>query len=75
MRIVTELVSLNSFKPWCGATYNYKRIVESGNGESFLEYLEELIPEGLTETELNDILWFEDELIDEFLGNEDELPF
>ena len=50
MRIYTE-TSLENFGAWCG-------------GRNTLELetvLEELYPNGLSETELNDILWFDPE--------------
>jgi len=34
------------------------------------QILEEINPEGLSETDINDLFWFEDELIAEWLGYE-----
>ena len=36
--------------------------------ETIESYLEELYPEGMTDTELNDFMWFEDDTIAEWLG-------
>jgi len=75
MKLVSYIDDLREFKPWCGANYNYKLIVESGQSEYFMEFLDKIFPEGLTETELNDLLWFDDELVAEFLGIEEDIPF
>ena len=75
LKLYEEIYDLMEFKPWAGAIYNYKRIIEAGLGQAFIYYLAEIYPEGLNATMLNDILWFDDEFIDEFLGIEDEVPF
>lgn len=76
MKIITYIDDLKEFKPWGGATYNYNRIVNAHMSEEFMKFLDEIEPNGVTLTELNDILWFEDNLIDYFLGiDEEELPF
>lgn len=38
--------------------------------EEFIDFLEELFPNGLTSTELNDVLWFEDALCYQFIDND-----
>jgi hypothetical protein len=38
--------------------------------EQIEQILEEIYPEGLSETDINDLFWFEDELIAEWLGYE-----
>lgn len=58
------------YQPWSGATYNYELLCKSNTWEEFLCQLEDLYPQGLTETELNDILWFEDEFIYNFVDDE-----
>lgn len=62
--------SLTDFGFWSGArdTVNYLTDEELDTIE---EMLEELYPEGMSETELNDLFWFEDDLIAEWLGYED----
>ena len=47
-------------------------IINEGKAEQFDNLIEELYPDGLTETTLNDLLWFEDEWIFEMLGIETE---
>ena len=47
-----------------------KIILENDKAEEFDQLIEELYPEGLTETALNDILWFDYEWLFETLGIE-----
>ena len=68
MKIYVE--GIENFEPWSGATATYKAIEEAGKLEDLEFLLEELYPDGLTETELNDLLWFEDEWLFENLGIE-----
>lgn len=63
MKIYEEITSLREHKPWCGAEYWHREIIAAGKDEEFIELLEELYPEGLTSTELNDILWFKMSLL------------
>lgn len=71
MRIYKEF-DFDSFQPWSGAVYTYNRIQEEGKGAALETILDELYPDGMTETELNDLLWFEPETIFEWLGIEEE---
>ena len=70
MKIYTE--GLDNFTPWSGAIATYETIEEAGKLEDLEFLLEDIYPDGLTETELNDILWFEDEWLFETLGIETE---
>ncbi len=67
MKIHSE-ITLENFEAWSGAKDTQARIIEEGMAKQFDALIEELYPEGLTETQLNDILWFEDEWIYETLG-------
>lgn len=72
MKIYREQ-SLSSFEWWIGAKDTAKRIDEElgeKGWEELEDILEELYPEGIDETQLNDILWFEPETIYEWLGIE-----
>lgn len=71
MRIYSEF-DFDSFQPWSGAVDTYNRIQEEGKGAALEAILDELYPDGMTETELNDLLWFEPETVFEWLGIEDE---
>ena len=67
MKIYSE-IKLENFNAWSGAEVTKSTIIENNKSEDFEELIEELYPEGLSETKLNDILWFEDEWIFETLG-------
>jgi len=70
MKVFTDL-KLENFDAWSEAKETKKTIVEAGKGESFDSLIEELYPDGLTDTQLNDILWFDNDWIFEMLGIED----
>jgi hypothetical protein len=57
MKVISE-TPLRNFNAWSGAVETKKTIIEAGQEEQFELMIEELYPDGLTETELNDILWF-----------------
>lgn len=69
MKIYKE-ENLTSFEFWGGAkdTVKYLTWEELEQIESMLE---EMYPDGMDETELNDFFWFEDDTIAEWLGYED----
>lgn len=69
---VTSEVNLSTFDAWSGAIETKKVILEHNKEEDFNMLIEELYPNGLTETTLNDLLWFEDDYIFESLGIEIE---
>lgn len=65
---VTKEISLEDFEWWSGAKDTADKITEAGAWEELESILEELYPEGIDETSLNDLLWFDDEWIFETLG-------
>ena len=71
MKIITE-TSLFNFDAWSGAIDTQKRIINEGKEAEFEQLIEELYPDGLTDTELNDLLWFDDKWIYETLGITEE---
>ena len=62
--------SLQNFEFWSGAkqTVSYLTFAELDTIE---EYLEDLFPNGIGETEINDFFWFEEDTIAEILGYSD----
>lgn len=72
MKTYNENTSLVNFEAWSGAVDTKERIIEEGKAKDFDYLIEELYPDGLTETQLNDILWFDDDWIFESLGIETE---
>ena len=71
MKITSEM-SLKNFKAWSGAKNTLNKLIELDKCDELEFILDDLYPNGLTETELNDILWFDDEWIYETLGIEEE---
>ena len=66
MKIIVEK-SLWDFEFWAGAKQTAKYLT-SEELEEIEEHLEDLYPDGINETELNDLFWFEDDWIAEMLG-------
>jgi len=62
---VTKELDLQNFEFWSGAKeheFTYSELKD-------LEFiLEDLYPEGATETQINDLFWFEEEFLCECLG-------
>jgi hypothetical protein len=75
MKIISE-IGLREFNTWSGATDTKNTIVENNKGDDFDSLIEELYPDGLSDTQLNDILWFDADYIYEQLdiNQEEEEP-
>lgn len=71
MKIMKE-ISFSQFQPWSGAVDTYNLIAEAGKEVAFDSLIEDLYPDGLSETELNDILWFDSGWLLESLGIAEE---
>ncbi len=71
MKITYEL-DLNAFEAWSGAEDTLNRIINNGLVNTFEAILEDCYPEGMDETQLNDLLRFDSEWIYESLGLETE---
>ena len=67
MRIVKE-ISVENFEGWSGANDTIEVIEKAGKVDEFDNLIEELYPDGLSETSLNDLLRFDYEWIYETLG-------
>ena len=65
---ITYELDLNSFQAWSGAKETLERIQREGKCAELENVLEELYPDGMTETELNDLLWFDSESVYEWIG-------
>jgi len=70
MITIKRELNLQDFETWSGATETMKDLTAS-EIETIEMNIVELYPDGLTETELNDILWFERDMIAEWLGYND----
>jgi len=67
MRIIKD-ISLLDHDAWSGAVDTKETIIEHGKERDFDFLMEDLYPDGMTETELNDILWHEWEWLYDSLG-------
>lgn len=65
--IITYELDLQNFEAWSGAKDTLERIQREGKCDLLEQILEDTYPEGMTETELNDLLWFESETVYEWL--------
>lgn len=65
--IIKDYLDIHDFTPWCGGRTNYELLTEK-ELDLFDEIITELYPDGISETEVNNILWFDDEFIAEIAG-------
>lgn len=67
MRITGE-ITLEDFEAWSGAKDTKETIISEGKEVEFDMLIEDLYPDGLTDTDLNDILWHDSVWVYETLG-------
>ena len=68
LKIIT---TLDDYSPWSGAIETFDIIKDNDMLDDFELLIEECYPEGITQTQLNDILWFDNEWVLEQLGLND----
>lgn len=61
---------LSDFKFWSGAVDRASKLT-SENFDTIEDVLSDMYPNGMTDTEVNDFFWFEEDFIAECLGYED----
>lgn len=66
MTIKSE-ISLENFQAWSGAVSTLNRIINEGKCSQLEFMLEELYPDGMTDTQLNDLLWHDSDTVFEWL--------
>lgn len=69
MKIYTEQ-SLSNFEFWSGAKDTAQHLTDD-DFATIESMLEELYPEGVDDTTINDLFWFEEDTIAEWLGYSD----
>ena len=69
MKIYSE-TSLSNFEFWSGAVGKTDSLTDEDLDQIEVT-LEELFPDGMTETELNDLFWFDFETVLELIGKEE----
>ena len=72
MKIINDNLILANFDAWSGAKDTKETILNNNKGDEFDFLIEDLYPDGLTDTQLNDILWFEPDWCYEMLGIKEE---
>ena len=70
MKVYNDNLTLRNFDAWSGAVDTKETIINAGKDKDFDYLIEELYPDGITDTQLNDLLWFEEDWIFEVLGIE-----
>ena len=70
MKIIME-TSLERFDAWSGGEDTLDVLREKDLCDQLENALEDIFPDGCTDTELNDLLWFERDTIAEWLGFSD----
>jgi hypothetical protein len=70
MKIITEQ-SLREFNFWSGAESNVKHLTYS-DLESLEEIITDIYSDGISETELNDLFWFDFDTVCDWIGESAE---
>jgi len=68
MKIITE-TNLTDFDFWSGAKYFSDKLTYS-ELEAISEHLQEIYPDGMTDTQINDFFWFEEDFICKLIGED-----
>ena len=72
MKVINETLSIIDFNAWRGAEDTKKTILKHNKSDDFEHFINELYPDGLTDINLNDLLWFESDFIFENIGIDQE---
>ena len=67
MKIINEIEGLENFEPWSGAVRIYETLTEKQIAQLDSEF-EMIYPEGMTDTQVNDLLWHDSDWVAELLG-------
>ena len=69
MKVYKEITSLYDFEPWSGAVNTYNKLIKANKAEEFIDQLEhEFAGQDVSDTDINDMLWFEPEACYELVG-------
>ena len=68
MKVINENLSITDFEAWSGAISTKETIIENNKENEFDSLIEELYPDGITDTNLNDLLWHDSDWCLEQLG-------
>lgn len=67
MRIYSE-ISIRDFEFWSGAKDTAARIKNYNAWDTVENVIEDIYPDGMTDTELNDLFWFDSDTVFEWAG-------
>ena len=67
MKIIREIDGLTDFEPWSYAVQRYETLTNA-QLEQLDRLLEDAYPEGMTDTQVNDMLWHDSDWVAELLG-------
>ena len=70
--LIIEERGLLEFEAWSGAVETKERIIAAGLEAEFERLIDDCYPEGISSTQLNDLLWFDSEWVYEALGMTEE---
>ena len=70
MKLFTE--DFNDYEPWSGAVNTFNTIEEHDKLDDLEFLIDVLYPDGISFTELNDLLWFDSDFVFEQLEIQDE---
>ena len=65
---IVEEIGIREFEPWSGAIGPFNEIEECGKLDEFEQLIEELCPDGISRTGINDWLWHDTKSLYEALG-------
>lgn len=69
MKVFIEL-NIRNFEAWSGGEETKETIIEHGKEQDFEDLIDELYPDGIDETSLNDLLWHDSDWVLDSLGIE-----
>ena len=71
MKVIHDIM-LSNFDAWGGATGTVDKILDANKENEFDDLINEIYPDGIDQTELNDLLWHDEDWILSSLRIEDE---
>ena len=60
-------IDFSEYCPWSGAIDTWEKIEDAGKLDALEAVLEDCYPDGMSTTELNDLLWFDPETVFDWL--------
>lgn len=67
MKVICD-INLRDFQAWSGGKDTLDRVIQEEKADLLEDILDDMYPDGLTDTELNDLLWFDSDQVFEWCG-------